>query len=169
MSVVIAYHEEQSIVLPDGNVALLQDCLAVKPHYRLAPMIILPHPFLVRSWFAFLCLAACSLSDAAKLIFTIGHHNGNLLPYSHVLTSHPGFTFHCDTSPVHLSFGQLGRNTKFLLVDQKWRMAEQKWLCSDKLSAHFLYLISSSAILWHWRGITAYYPIFLVDVCTKGK
>ena len=30
------------------------------------------------------------------------------------------------------------------MADQKWRMAEQNGMCLDKLSTHFLYLISSS-------------------------
>ena len=34
---------------------------------------------------------------------------------------------------------------RFFMADQKWRMAEQNGLCLDKLSTHFLYLISSSA------------------------
>ena len=48
MSVAISCHEEKSIVLPDGNVTLPPDRLAVKPRYRLALAIVLLHPFLVR-------------------------------------------------------------------------------------------------------------------------
>ena len=61
-------HEEKSIALPDSNVALLRDRLTVKPRYRPALAIILPHPFLVRfiSCFTFLCLTGCSLADAAR-------------------------------------------------------------------------------------------------------
>ena len=42
MFVAIASHEEKSIVLPDGNVALQRDCLTVKPRYRPALAIIAP-------------------------------------------------------------------------------------------------------------------------------
>ena len=48
MLVATSSHEEKSIALPDSNVALLRDRLAVKPRYRPALVIILPHPFLVR-------------------------------------------------------------------------------------------------------------------------
>ena len=63
------------------NVVLLRDSLTVKPCYRPALAIILPHPFLVRfiSCFTFLCLTGCSLADAARLLFIIGYHDGHLL------------------------------------------------------------------------------------------
>ena len=42
MFVAISSHEEKSIVLPDGNVALQRDRLTVKPCYRPALAIIAP-------------------------------------------------------------------------------------------------------------------------------
>ena len=43
----ISYHEEKSIILPDGNVALLRNHFAVgKPRYCLTLAIVLAHPFL---------------------------------------------------------------------------------------------------------------------------
>ena len=69
------------IVLPDSNVTLLRDRLTVKPCYRQALAIILPHPFLVRFilCFTFLCLTGCSLADAERLLFIIGYRDGHLL------------------------------------------------------------------------------------------
>ena len=65
-------------LLPDSNVALPPDCLAVKPCYRLALAIILLHPFLVRSisCFTFLCLTDCSLADAARFLFITVYCDG---------------------------------------------------------------------------------------------
>ena len=79
MLVATSSHEEKSIALPDSNVALLRDRLAVKPRYRPALVIILPHPFLVRfiSCFTFLCLTGCSLTDAARPLFITGHRDGH--------------------------------------------------------------------------------------------
>ena len=62
-----------------------------------------------------------------------------------MLTSYPGFA--CCVAILRYTFVhvrmEFGRN-KIFMADQKWRTAEQNGLCLDKLSTHFLYLISSS-------------------------
>ena len=146
MFVAISSHEEKSIVLPDGNVALQRDRLTVKPRYHLALAIIAPpisgmfrfvlhFPFLdwlftggrcttslhdrILRWTFASSIAMCKLCTQA----------------SRVALQLCGMPL-CVCS-VCMEFGRF-------MADQKRRMAEQNWLCSDKLSTHFLYLISSS-------------------------
>ena len=82
MSVAISCHEEKSIVLPDGNVTLPPDRLAVKPRYRLALAIILLHPFLVRFVLHFPLLGWLFTGRRCKTTTDICQQ------YSHVVTSH---------------------------------------------------------------------------------
>ena len=139
MFVAISSHEEKSIVLPDGNVALQRDRLTVKPRYRPALAIIAP-PIsgMFRFVLHFLLLDWLFTDGRCKTSL----HNRILrrtLPCANFAPRLRALHCNCVVC-VYMEFGRF-------MADQNRRMAEKNWLCSDKLSTHFLYLISSSAYL----------------------
>ena len=117
MSVAISCHEEKSIVLPDGNMILPPDRLAVKPRYRLALAIVLLHTFLVRFVFHFPLLGRLFTGRRWETTTDICQQ------YSHVVTSHRASCVALQlrgTPPHACAFAK-----KKIMADQKWRMAEQ--------------------------------------------
>ena len=95
--------------------------------------------------FTFLCLAGCSLADAARLLFIIGYRNRHLLagqPCANLALRlcvlHCNYTVHICVC-AHLSFGQFGRN-QICLCQIKSREWQNKIGCAQTNCPHTFYI-----------------------------
>ena len=99
--------------------------------------------------FIFLCLAGCSVADTVRLLFIIGYRNGqllalqpcaNLTPRLHVLCCNYAYAFVCVRIRHSESLAEI------IFYGRSKVENDRTKLCSDNLSTHFLYLISSSGL-----------------------